>query len=494
MADQIPIDIKYNELLNWMFDRYYIPSDWPKRYELLQVKKNELIDNILNYSSTDELIKIKDFINSIKGDVYFEHIMKINQLLLKTGLAKSKSMFGNYNDPIVYNSYLITTLYSKNNLTLVEFSKIIIQNIGYEIPNCNKNIGYYQKSISEINFKINEKQNYVLKLEERIKNLIINNNIPISNKYTSIDNFNSKVGDNYNEKCRIILNELISKQSELQPNILALEKKIIDKKINEIINHYEKFYIEVHSRDRTMIDHKDFLSELKKINKIGDYLLENTNQKNKYEIIKSKQEEYTNKYGMNTLKTEISTEKWDLNLFDQLSDKIEEKVSNTALLCSKTRNILFNNILELSIFVKQRLIQITHTDEINLSMYNKNLRDINNEVSSDTLVEYDNYLNTLLSYFENNNFNSAFSLFDNEKNFLKIINQFIFCYNEIEKSVKFINDSRNKISEIDSEINEQQKRIIEFKKIAKSCKKDIEKSLTTNLKRKVTIIGDVNLF
>ena len=57
--DQTQIDVKYDQLLKWLEERYLIPKDWAKRVEAISLKKNELLEQ-LYLKTTDEFKKIQD--------------------------------------------------------------------------------------------------------------------------------------------------------------------------------------------------------------------------------------------------------------------------------------------------------------------------------------------------------------------------------------------------------------------------------------------------
>ena len=49
--DQTQIDVKYNNLLKWLEERYLIPKVWAKRIEAIGLKKTELLDQLYQKTS-----------------------------------------------------------------------------------------------------------------------------------------------------------------------------------------------------------------------------------------------------------------------------------------------------------------------------------------------------------------------------------------------------------------------------------------------------------
>jgi hypothetical protein len=156
MSNQAPIDIKYGELLVWLQERYLIPKDWPKRIEAISSKKGEVMDEVYK-RDTAEFKKLQDMFKNVRNEMKYMDMIKMNQSLLKTEEANSKTLFGSYNSQLIRDSNLLINLYEKNNVHLCESSKFIIQNIGYEIPNCEKSIAYNERTINDYIGRNNEK-------------------------------------------------------------------------------------------------------------------------------------------------------------------------------------------------------------------------------------------------------------------------------------------------------------------------------------------------
>ena len=104
---------------------------------------------------------------------------KLYQQLTKTKEAKEKTFFGNYKSPFIYNAYILDYLYQKNNLYLAENSKIIIQNVSYEIPNCLKMIEELKDQIEYQKNKNIEKTEEISKNKSKLSNKLKENNIEV---------------------------------------------------------------------------------------------------------------------------------------------------------------------------------------------------------------------------------------------------------------------------------------------------------------------------
>ena len=189
--DQATLDIKYSELLQWLLDRYLIPKDWPNRLEIIKSKKAEVIETLFN-SDNEDFQKIKKIFKIFEStpidSISYNDYQKLYQQLTKTKEAKEKTFFGNYKSPFIYNAYILDYLYQKNNLFLAENSKIIIQNISYEIPNCLKMIEELKEQIDYQKNKNLEKKEEINKNENKLKMKLKEYNIDIDSEKITTSN------------------------------------------------------------------------------------------------------------------------------------------------------------------------------------------------------------------------------------------------------------------------------------------------------------------
>ena len=233
--DQATLDIKYSELLQWLLDRYLIPKDWPNRLEIIKSKKSEIIETLFK-SENDDMQKLKKMFKIFETmpveSIPYNDYNKLYQQLTKTKEAKEKTFFGNYKSPFIYNAYILDYLYQKNNLYLAENSKIIIQNVSYEIPNCLKLIEDLKSQIEYQKNKNVEKNEEILKNKKKLTNKLKENNIEVD--IDKITNSN---------QIAISLIERIEKNDLLENMLKDIENKI---KGNEFVlkgmELYENFY------------------------------------------------------------------------------------------------------------------------------------------------------------------------------------------------------------------------------------------------------------
>ena len=244
--DQATLDIKYSELLQWLLDRYLIPKDWPNRLEIIKSKKSEIIETLFK-SENDDMQKLKKMFKIFETmpveSIPYNDYNKLYQQLTKTKEAKEKTFFGNYKSPFIYNAYILDYLYQKNNLYLAENSKIIIQNVSYEIPNCLKMIEELKDQIEYQKNKNIEKAEEISKNKNKLSNKLKENNIEVD--IDKVTNSN---------QVALSLIERIEKNDLFENMLKDIEGKI---KGNEYVlkgmEIYEDFYKRIYQNLKTNI-------------------------------------------------------------------------------------------------------------------------------------------------------------------------------------------------------------------------------------------------
>ena len=245
--DQATLDIKYSELLQWLLDRYLIPKDWPNRLEIIKSKKSEIIETLFK-SENDDMQKLKKMFKIFETmpveSIPYNDYNKLYQQLTKTKEAKEKTFFGNYKSPFIYNAYILDYLYQKNNLYLAENSKIIIQNVSYEIPNCLKMIEELKDQIEYQKNKNIEKTEEISKNKSKLSNKLKENNIEVD--IDKVTNSN---------QVALSLIERIEKNDLFENMLKDIEGKI---KGNEYVlkgmEIYEDFYKSIYQNLKTNIN------------------------------------------------------------------------------------------------------------------------------------------------------------------------------------------------------------------------------------------------
>ena len=556
--DQATLDIKYPELLQWLLDRYLIPKDWPNRLEIIKSKKAEVIETLFN-SDNEDFQKIKKMFKIFEStpidSISYNDYQKLYQQLTKTKEAKEKTFFGNYKSPFIYNAYILDYLYQKNNLFLAENSKIIIQNISYEIPNCLKMIEELKEQIDYQKNKNLEKKEEINKNENKLKMKLKEYNIDIdSEKITTsnqialslidkIEKNNSFENTLKTIEQNIKNNSLVQQGIELYEycynslyNNLNIEQDQNDKNKdkekekegqNKKNKKHQKFKKnksnqkkEKENKDKEENkeninlengDNKNFVFEtftptLKKFVQNGDYILGQENEKNENidinrqgyinSLIKKYKMKYTEQSDIKDFKFNIVGDNTNSNLSknNENNNQDDKEYKETCLINHHERNLLLADINEIIIFLEQRILNLENNIEINLTIHSNELKDYNMKYNLDIMTKIKEELEKIVKLLTEKNFVFLCNVLDDENNIKDITD----IYNEIKiKNMKLnnlINSNEKKNGELEIEIKDTQKKINELRKTTVNIKKITEVTVTKLLKRKINIIGDEYLF
>ena len=558
--DQATLDIKYSELLQWLLDRYLIPKDWPNRLEIIKSKKAEVIETLFN-SDNEDFQKIKKMFKIFEStpidSISYNDYQKLYQQLTKTKEAKEKTFFGNYKSPFIYNAYILDYLYQKNNLFLAENSKIIIQNISYEIPNCLKMIEELKEQIDYQKNKNLEKKEEINKNENKLKIKLKEYNIDIdSEKITTsnqialslidkIEKNNSFENTLKTIEQNIKNNSLVQQGIELYEycynslyNNLNIEQEQNDKnkdkekekekegqnkknkkhqkfkknksnqkKEKEIKDKEEnKENINLENGDNKNFVFETFTPTLKKFVQNGDYILGQENEKNENidinrqgyinSLIKKYKMKYTEQSDIKDFKFNIVGDNTNSNLSknNENNNQDDKEYKETCLINHHERNLLLSDINEIIIFLEQRILNLENNIEINLTIHSNELKDYNMKYNLDIMTKIKEELEKIVKLLTEKNFVFLCNVLDDENNIKDVTD----IYNEIKiKNMKLnnlINSNEKKNGELEIEIKDTQKKINELRKTTVNIKKITEVTVTKLLKRKINIIGDEYLF
>ena len=556
--DQATLDIKYSELLQWLLDRYLIPKDWPNRLEIIKSKKAEVIETLFN-SDNEDFQKIKKMFKIFEStpidSISYNDYQKLYQQLTKTKEAKEKTFFGNYKSPFIYNAYILDYLYQKNNLFLAENSKIIIQNISYEIPNCLKMIEELKEQIDYQKNKNLEKKEEINKNENKLKIKLKEYNIDIdSEKITNsnqialslidkIEKNNSFENTLKTIEQNIKNNSLVQQGIELYEycynslyNNLNIEQEQNDKnkdkekekegqnkknkkhqkfkknksnqkKEKEIKDKEEnKENINLENGDNKNFVFETFTPTLKKFVQNGDYILGQENEKNENidinrqgyinSLIKKYKMKYTEQSDIKDFKFNIVGDNTNSNLSknNENNNQDDKEFKETCLINHHERNLLLADINEIIIFLEQRILNLENNIEINLTIHSNELKDYNMKYNLDIMTKIKEELEKIVKLLTEKNFVFLCNVLDDENNIKDVTD----IYNEIKiKNMKLnnlINSNEKKNGELEIEIKDTQKKINELRKTTVNIKKITEVTVTKLLKRKINIIGDEYLF
>ncbi|XP_064617573.1 CDK5 regulatory subunit-associated protein 3-like isoform X2 [Liolophura sinensis] len=138
--ENLPIDIHYNKLLDWLISRRHCSQQWQSTALTIREKINLAIQDMPPVEEITKLLQ-GTYIN------YF-HCKKIADLLKSTD-SGAKNIFGQYSSQKMKDWQEILKLYEKDGVYLAEAAQLLTRNVNYEIPALKKQIGKCQQIQTE---------------------------------------------------------------------------------------------------------------------------------------------------------------------------------------------------------------------------------------------------------------------------------------------------------------------------------------------------------
>lgn len=142
--ENLPIDIHYNKLLDWLINRRHCQQQWQAVSLIIREKINKAIQDM---PVVDEITKLLQgtYIN------YF-HCQRIVELLKNTECGE-KNIFGQYSSQKMKDWADIIKLYEKDGVFLAETAQMLMRNVNYEVPALKKQIAKCQQIQKECDRK-----------------------------------------------------------------------------------------------------------------------------------------------------------------------------------------------------------------------------------------------------------------------------------------------------------------------------------------------------
>uniref|UniRef100_A0A2K6UQT6 CDK5 regulatory subunit associated protein 3 n=1 Tax=Saimiri boliviensis boliviensis TaxID=39432 RepID=A0A2K6UQT6_SAIBB len=154
----VPIDIQTSKLLDWLVDRRHCSLKWQSLVLTIREKINAAIQDM---PESEEIAQL------LSGSyIHYFHCLRIVDLLKGTE-ASTKNIFGRYSSQRMKDWQEIIALYEKDNTYLVELSSLLVRNVNYEIPSLKKQIAKCQQLQQEYSRKEEECQAGAAEMREQ---------------------------------------------------------------------------------------------------------------------------------------------------------------------------------------------------------------------------------------------------------------------------------------------------------------------------------------
>ncbi|KAJ6658214.1 hypothetical protein lerEdw1_001481 [Lerista edwardsae] len=154
----LPIDIQTSKLLDWLVDRRHCSLKWQGQVRAVREKIALAIQDM------PENEEIKQLLSG--SYIHYFHCLRIVDILKGTE-ASTKNIFGRYSSQRMKDWQEIVSLYEKDNTFLVELANLLVRNVNYEIPSLKKQIGKCQQLQQEYSRKEEECQLAAAEMRER---------------------------------------------------------------------------------------------------------------------------------------------------------------------------------------------------------------------------------------------------------------------------------------------------------------------------------------
>ncbi|NXG58770.1 CK5P3 protein, partial [Hemiprocne comata] len=145
-------------LADWLVDRRHCNLKWQSQVLVIREKINVAIQDMPENQEIKQLLE--------GAYLHYFHCLRIVEILKGTE-ASTKNLFGRYSSQRMKDWQEIVSLYEKENTYLAELASLLVRSISYEIPSLRRQLGRCQQAQQELARREEECQLGAAELRER---------------------------------------------------------------------------------------------------------------------------------------------------------------------------------------------------------------------------------------------------------------------------------------------------------------------------------------
>ncbi|KAM7029773.1 CDK5 regulatory subunit-associated protein 3 [Acridotheres tristis] len=154
----VPIDIQTSKLLDWLLDRRHCGRRWQAQVQQVRERIQAALGDMPEHPEIRELLQ--------GSFLHYFHCLRIVEILKGTE-ASTKNLFGHYSSQRMKDWQEIVSLYEKENAYLAELSSLLGRSVSYEVPALRRQLGRCQQTQQELARREDECQLGASELRER---------------------------------------------------------------------------------------------------------------------------------------------------------------------------------------------------------------------------------------------------------------------------------------------------------------------------------------
>ncbi|KAM4884281.1 CDK5 regulatory subunit-associated protein 3 isoform 2-T2 [Sylvia borin] len=154
----VPIDIQTSKLLDWLQDRRHCGRRWQTQVQQVRERIQAALRDMPEHPEIRELLQ--------GSYLHYFHCLRIVEILRGTE-ASTKNLFGRYSSQRMKDWQEIVSLYEKENAYLAELSSLLWRGVSYEAPALRRQLSRCQQAQQELARREDEAQLGANELRER---------------------------------------------------------------------------------------------------------------------------------------------------------------------------------------------------------------------------------------------------------------------------------------------------------------------------------------